>query len=359
MTEARTWPDVAVPPGELLAETLQSLGMTQAELARRMGRPMQAISEIVHGSKEITAHTALQLERVIGVPAHVWIRLEADYRCNLARMEETKRLLDEIPLADKYPYKEMASHGWVPEVREKTARVLELLKFFRVSSLRHLESRERFVEWRRSPRVEISREALIAWLAQGEHEAEANAVTTDFNRDQLRRRLPDLRRLTREKAESSARAARQILGDAGVALVFVAHLKRTGVHGATQWFGQRALIQLSVRYRWSDIFWFSFFHELGHLLLHHRRGVFVNPEGREKVGEELEADAFAKDTLIPSDKYAAFRQSISRPSTEAVVSFAESIEIGAELVVGRLQHDKVLRQSEMNHLRPRLEIVQS
>src|SRR5882672_9362250 len=103
MTDEKVWPDIAVPPGELLLETLGSLGMTQAELARRTGRPVQAINEIVRGAKEITPETALQLERALGVPAHVWVRLEADYRYNLARLHDFKTLEGEIPEAEKYP----------------------------------------------------------------------------------------------------------------------------------------------------------------------------------------------------------------------------------------------------------------
>src|SRR5882762_3147789 len=118
VSETRAWPDIAIPPGELLEETLDTLGMSQAELARRTGRPVQAINEIVRGSKEITPETAVQFERVLGVPAHVWVRLEADYRYNLVRLQERKRLQEEIPLAETYPYKEMASHGWVPNIQD-------------------------------------------------------------------------------------------------------------------------------------------------------------------------------------------------------------------------------------------------
>ncbi len=357
VTKTRAWPDIAIPPGELLEETLESLGMSQAELARRTGRPVQAINEIVRGSKEITPETALQFERVLGVPAHVWVRLEADYRYNLARLQDKKRLEDEIPLAKKYPYKEMASYGWVPDVADDETKVVELLRFFRVSSLRHLESRELSVVWRQSTKVEISREALLAWLARGEHEAEASGVTTEFDRDQVRRRLPELRRLTREKPEVFAPRLRQLLADCGVAVAFVPYLKKTGAHGATQWLGQKALVQFSVHYKWGDIFWFSVFHELGHLLLHHRRGVFVNPVGGEKSSEEKEADVFASDTLIPPERYAQFRARFDRPFASGVEAFAKEIEIAPGVIVGRLQYDQVLPPSHLNQLRPRFKLV--
>lgn len=85
-TEARLLPDVAIPPGEHLADTLSELGITQSELARRIGRPQQTINEIVRGRKGITAETALQLEETLGVPAHVWLHLQADYELVKARL---------------------------------------------------------------------------------------------------------------------------------------------------------------------------------------------------------------------------------------------------------------------------------
>ena len=90
-TQARAWTDVAIPPGETLAETLKTLGMTQRELARRMCRPVQAINEIVKGKKAITADTALQLERVLGTPAHVWLNLQVQYELTKARLSHRRR----------------------------------------------------------------------------------------------------------------------------------------------------------------------------------------------------------------------------------------------------------------------------
>lgn len=77
--------DLAIPPGELLAEEIEARGMTQRELAMRMGRPPNAVSEIVRGRRGISAETALQLEAALGTAAHIWVGLDADYRLALAR----------------------------------------------------------------------------------------------------------------------------------------------------------------------------------------------------------------------------------------------------------------------------------
>jgi addiction module HigA family antidote len=81
-------PDYVVPPGATIREFLDELGMTQAELARRMDRPESTISQIINGKKRIEPETALQLERVLGMTAGFWARLEANYRVNLARQKQ-------------------------------------------------------------------------------------------------------------------------------------------------------------------------------------------------------------------------------------------------------------------------------
>jgi HTH-type transcriptional regulator/antitoxin HigA len=85
MTDTKYLSDLAIPPGEYLEEVLDELKITQSDLAKRMGRPAQAISEIVKGIKAITPETAIQLEQVLDVPAQLWTNLEAEFRLILAK----------------------------------------------------------------------------------------------------------------------------------------------------------------------------------------------------------------------------------------------------------------------------------
>ena len=76
-----SYPDIAIPPGEYLAEEIEARGLTQKELAKRIGRPVNTINEIINGKKAITAETALQLESVMPeIPARFWLNLESDYQ---------------------------------------------------------------------------------------------------------------------------------------------------------------------------------------------------------------------------------------------------------------------------------------
>lgn len=350
MTEERIWPDIAIPPGETLVETLDAMGLSQVELARRAGRPVQAISEIIQGKKEITPETALALERVLGVAAHVWIRLEADYRTAKARLADRKRLKEEIPLAEQCPYKEMSKNGWVPTVIDPLERVQALLRFFGVASLHQLQLSTLAAVWRRSKAVEPSSCALAAWLRQGELQAQ-QIETAPFDAAGIMELLPIFRSFTQETPEVFQPKLEKLLARKGVALVFVPELPKTGAHGATRWMGGKAVVQLSLRLRWADIFWFTLFHEIAHILKHGRKELFIESDKDREDEREQEADAFAAKHLIPELAYKTFIDKKAVFSAAAVEAFADEIKIHAGIVVGRLHHDKKIPQSHLNDLR--------
>ena len=79
-TKERIYSDIAIPPGKILLDTIKALSISLDELARRMGRPVQELTSIIKGKKEITADTAAQLEKVLGTPAYIWLNLERGYR---------------------------------------------------------------------------------------------------------------------------------------------------------------------------------------------------------------------------------------------------------------------------------------
>jgi HTH-type transcriptional regulator/antitoxin HigA len=353
-TEARIFSDLPVPPGELLTETLEALDLSQAELARRMDRPVQAINEIARGTKEITPETAIQLERVLGVPAHVWLGLETEYQHTKARLQDRKRLEIEAAFTANFPCDAMAQLGWIPKTRDLVERAGHLLSFFGVGSLRVVREAEA-AAFRISRTREAQSEALAAWLRKGALEAQT-VDTKPFREERLRSILPELRRLTTKSPAVFEPGVREALASAGVALVLLPHLPKTHANGAARWLSpEKALIQLTLRGKWADIFWFTLFHEVGHLLLHGRRDVFIELEEQDKDAREREADKFAGDVLIPPEEFKAFVRRHPRVSGADVSAFARSQGISDGIVVGRLQFERVIRYADLNGLRTRLE----
>ena len=141
--------------------------------------------------------------------------------------------------------------------------------------------------------------------------------------------------------------------EAGVAVVFVRELPGTHVSGATRWLSSdKAMIILSLRHKQNDHFWFSFFHEAGHILHHRKRDIFIDIEGASPYShEEKEANDFASDFLIPKEKYENFIKTLDKISKESVLKFANKIEIAPGIIVGRLQHEGKLPFTHLNKLK--------
>jgi addiction module HigA family antidote len=343
-------PDIAIPPGETLKETLDSLGVSQAELARRAGRPTKTINEIVKGKAAITADTALDLQRVLGIPARFWNNLERDFQETKARIRFEETLSHETRSVPKFPYSEMAKNGWVKTTRKPREEVAELLAFFGVSSLDKVVPTQ--AVFRAARGRNPSPHAMEAWLRRGQIQAR-DLRTDPFDARNFQEALAAVRGLTRQPIDKSQFELREICSGRGVVVVFVPHLRGTYVNGAARWLGpRRASIQLSLRYRYADVFWFTFFHEAGHILKHSKRSIFIEHDGKEETAEEREADDFASEMLMPRVEYAPFVEA-GRFSATAVKKLASRIGVDPSIVVGRLQHDGHIPHALLNALRPK------
>lgn len=344
--------DLAIPPGEYLEEVLEEADISQAELARRMGRPSQAINEIVKGEKAITPETALQLEQVLNISAQFWSKLEAEYRLILAKQQQLKEIKHEEELVKQYPYRELSKLNLVNDTRDKTERVISLRKFFGVSSLKNICSVKEFAPaFRQQEKSTISHESLASWLRAGHILAEHEQVTP-YDKEALEQQLSAIRELTNiAEPNEMLTTLKSVLTQCGIVLVLVPTFPKSYTTGATFWLGKsKAVIMMSLRGAWSDIFWFSLFHEIGHILLHDKRVTFLeNGHLDEKYQkQEEEADTFSQKTLIPPKAYKKFTQEEDF-SSNSIEKFAQSIGLFPGIVTGRLQHDKKLPHSIHHH----------
>ncbi len=329
--------------------------MPQSELAQRMGRPANKLNEIVQGKRQITADTALELELALGLPASFWLNLEKNFQLTKARLTQERALRTESEHLVKFPFKEMCRFGWIKKCGDTVAQTRELLLFFGTTSFEQLKHVKSLAPaWRKSRHKEASEYALVAWLQQGIREAQRIDVGK-FSPSGLRAHLRTFRTYTRQQPEEFESELVKLCAANGVAVTFVPHLPKTYVNGAAYWHNDRAVIQLSLRFKWADIFWFNFFHELGHVLLHlkSRKRAFLdekNDFGGTPISEDVEADTFAGNTLIPEKAYEDLLR-LSYRRKEVLVDFAEQIGVAPGIVVGRLQHDGHLHPSQMNGLK--------
>ena len=359
-------PQAVSAPGVTLAELIDEREITQAELARRMGRPLNAVNEMVLGNKEITEDTALELERVLGTPAHFWLAREARYREFLARQRDAGRAVDRLDWLNKLPLKQLQESGHLPKGKLtttfKAALVEPALRFFGVASPEGWHGQYDRVQAafrRANPDKQTDNAAITAWLRLGELQA-LKANVPPFSVEKLQAGISSFRALSNLSALAISAGLQKGCADAGVVLVFVPPFPRTHVSGVARWLGDRPLIQMSLRGKWNDVFWLSFFHELAHILKHPKKAVFLDDASSSSAldsKEEKEADQFAADVLIPS----AARKHLNQIelSDAAIRKFAKEIDIHPGIVVGALQYQKrVAWASPLTQLKERYQIVQ-
>ncbi|MCF6290312.1 MAG: helix-turn-helix domain-containing protein [Desulfobacterales bacterium] len=328
-------PDYAVPPGDTLLEVMESLGMTQKELAIRAGLTEQTLIRIFKGEQPISYETANRLELVTRVPARMWNNLEAQYREQLAKQEEHKRLESNIEWLKTIPTKELIERGHLEADRDKVALLRKTLSFFGVSSVQAWRGiwERPAVAARRSPCFESRPGDASAWIRQGELQAR-EIECNSFDKKRFKKALQQIRSLTREQPAVFEPEMKRLCAEAGVAVALVREMKKVPWNGATRWLTPRkVMILLCLRGKGEDKFWFSFFHEAGHVLHDSKKDLLINDGSHDDPREER-ANHFASEILIPARYNNDIR--LFRSKAE-IINLADELGISPGIVAGRYQ----------------------
>ncbi|OGH76807.1 MAG: addiction module antidote protein, HigA family [Candidatus Magasanikbacteria bacterium RIFOXYC2_FULL_40_16] len=343
-------PNFVVHPGETLRDELEFLNLSQVELSQRIGLSEKHISQIINGEDPITSDTAIKLELILGMPATFWSNLQKNYELNLARIASEKRIIQEVKEGKKFIcYAELVELGFVEKSKDWMIKTQNLLKFFGVNSLSYIKITEATAF--RQASGEFNQHSLAAWLRCGEIEANKIEIG-EFNKMAIKEIIPKLKKLTTH-SEGFGCKLQELCASVGIVVVFTPYFKNTKVNGSARWINNKAVIQLNTRGEYSDIFWFTFFHELGHIFLHGVKDKFLDYQGKTKDEKESEADKFAADMLIKTIDLNKFLE--NKPLTkQKVETFAKSIGISASIVLGRLAHDKIVSWKGVACLRDRL-----
>jgi HTH-type transcriptional regulator/antitoxin HigA len=346
-------PDYAVPPGETLRDRLAEMNLSQAELAARTGLSTKHINQIVQGIAPLTPDTAIALERVTGVPAHIWNRRESDYRDSLIRQHRRTLDTEDRKWLASLPIKELQRRGRLPMNVDQTRLFDEVLAFFGVANRDAWSTvwRRPIASFRRSTAYRSDPGAVIAWLRIAQLDSH-HIAAAPYSAIAFRKTLRQVRALTRR---GDINEMVTICAEAGVVVVFVPEVAGCRISGATWWAGPtRAIIALSDRWKKDDRFWFSFFHEAAHVLLHSKKETYVD-DGSEDDLLEREADRFAAAHLISPTDARLLPTLNTKPD---VIDFAERIGVSPGIVVGRLQHDGLWPWNRGNDLKNGLRIIE-
>ena len=350
-------------PGEVIAEYLAFYGWSQRDLARRTGLTPKTISVICSAKASVTATTALTLERVFQRPAHLWLNLQRQFDEADARQREREQSLEWKSWARAFPLQDMRRLQF--SLRPAKSDVDMLLTYLGVSSPDSWDAvwASCEISYRQTRIFSKSMASISAWVRETEIVA-SEIKTKNFNEAVLRSFIEDLRRLTTKRVDEAIGSVQALCAKAGVAVVWVPELPNSGISGCARWLSEKkALIGLTIRYKTDDQMWFSFFHELGHILLHKRMRSFVIDNAADSLFDrivdpemekyESEANQFAADTLIPPSALDEFvkRKSFSN---DAIYDFADLVGVSPGIVVGRLQYLGFLAPYQGNALKQKL-----
>jgi HTH-type transcriptional regulator/antitoxin HigA len=348
------------PPGDTIQEHLDFIGMSQAELAERMGRAKEKINDIIKGREPITTATAFQLERVLGIEASFWLNREKTYRTELYELQEQAELETKKDWLKTFPINELRNYGLLPDTNEKYLLVNSLLHFFGIASPEEWQriyvDEEVSVAFRVSLAQTKSPHAISAWLRMGELKSKEIEIS-EFDKKKFKESLLEIKEIAYLEPADFSKKLQVICAKAGVAVVFTPSLSKAPISGATRWFHNKPIIQLSGRFKTNDHFWFTFFHEAGHIILHGKKDIFLeNVEGTEIDQEkENEANAFAAKVLLTESELKEIID--AAPLNENIIcEFANRFRTPPGVIIGRLQHLKLVPFSFGNKLRKKTDL---
>lgn len=355
-------PDYAIIPGWILEEHLEARGLSQKTFAKYCGRSSKLISNIIAGIAPIEPKTALEFERVLGMDASIWLNIEASYRLFLAKEKEQTELKKNIQWAKSFPIRDLKKLGFIPQDAKNERLVSFLLSFFGLGSTQVWQEKvlnsESSLHFRKQNGKKLSLAALSAWLRMVEIE-DFHQECEPYNRARFMDSLKKIREMTMLSSQKFYPEMINLCNKSGVAFMVLPQLDGIPISGIAKWSApNRAIIALTLRFKTNDHFWFSFFHEAAHILLHGKKDLFIDwLENKDRSKIEIEADEWASNLLISKNKFMEI--SIKSIDYKTILDFANSINIHPGIVVGRLQHEGLLDWHHFNKLKSKFELIQT
>lgn len=347
------YPESVTHPSAILQEVLEEKQMGAKEFAIKTGKPEKTISMVLNGKSAITPDMAIRFEQVLRIPSHFWNEAQKNYDEYKARVKYQSSIDEAVSWAKEFPYAKMASLGWVLPTRNAKEKVIQLFNFFGIATRKGFEDYYYHQRTQVAFRVSLLNQeyapAIAAWLRRGELQAEHLRVSS-YTESALKNTIPELKEIMAAQPNGFFDKIQKICAGAGVKVVYTPCLPNAPIHGSTRWVNDIPLIQLSGRYKRNDIFWFTFFHELGHILLHGKK--YISIENLEVEGEneayEKEANEFAAEIILSQKEQDILLSQPSFPD-EDILAFARKFGTHPACIVGRLQHLGILRPGAGNH----------
>ena len=324
---------VAFHPGYYIKEIVDESGLTQEDFARRLGTTPKNLSILIRGDQGLSIDIATKLSRMLGTTIAYWLNLQQAYDENLAEIQSAEELKREREVFKYIDYKYFRDNYNLPDLPRKVDEQIKCVReFLSVSSLTVLAEHNLSVNFR-SYSENLSESNIV----------NANALVQIAINRVLKTDIPKYNKKKFEKAvafaltqtknhEGFLTAVTEAFQEAGVVMVVLPCLKNSGINGATKKADGKMMLMVNDRRHYADTFWFTLFHEIGHIL-NGDYGASFNDEAED------EADLYARQALIPQDKYEQFVGREQSFDEDSIRQFADSINQDPGIVLGRLLKD--------------------
>jgi len=339
-------PDVVFHPATTLKEKLDEMGMSIKEFALRTEKPEKTIIAVLKEESSLTPEMAILFEKVTKIPAKFWIKKQARYNEYVARLKQEESIQASEDWAKEFPYAEMVKLGWVEPTRKANEKVVNLLDYFSVASHQGWKNLYVNADLKVAAYTSLKHthqaHAISAWLRQGELQAK-EFKTPEIDIKKLKKSIPAMRQLMVEQPADFFKQLQNLCLQAGVVLLYTPKLPKVPLSGSTRWLNNTPLIQLTARYKRNDNFWFTFFHELGHIILHGKK--YISLENVDFAAADKEKEDEANEFAV---KYTFTHEQekellANRPILEDdIINYAKKFNTHPAIIIGRLQHDEII-----------------
>lgn len=345
-------PDWVSPPGDTIIDLMDEHGLSDEELSKKIGLSLVRGQQLLAGQIRLNEALATKLENLFSVSTDFWLKREEAYRQQIEYIQKVN-----FDWLDSLPVRDMMEFGWIPKATTRESKLKYCLSFFGINTVNEffhkINSDAPLVAFRKSLNLKTEPIADLVWLTRAEKLSAQQRCAT-WDKEALLAILPELRKSTNE---SDMRIfipyISRLLASAGVSLVVLPTPRGCRASGATCFFTpDRATLIMSFRYLTDDHFWFTLFHEIGHLILHEAVRVRTEDKDGLSTKEEKEADKFAVDVLIP-EQYRKTLSSYSVRNWKEIVRMARTIGVSKGIVLGYLQHEGRIPFSHLNKFKVR------
>lgn len=331
---------------------LEEKDLTARDLSIIIGRKIDFVENLLLGNAYIDIQLARRLADFSGVSPEFWLRRDYHYQVDRKGRKPT----EEAEWISHLPVRDMIKFGWIEAADNFVGKISECLNFFSSTSVADWKATygriNTAIAFRASQHFETRSGSVLTWLRQGKRLANLIACEP-WRREKLQDCVPSMRALTRIKdPKVFLPELQKICAECGVALVVLPTPSGCPISGAVQFIDDaKAMMLLSFRYKTDDHFWFTFFHEIGHLILHKDFKIIVEGLANSMPHEEEEANEFSQTTLIPHGELEEVIPCAR--DFRKVARFAKKIGISPGIVIGQLQHFGIVPHSYLNALKVR------